>query len=67
MLNEMMSSILISMQPKRNNVLLLYQVLQFKLGIVGYAVVMEFNKNEHIPFHFHLLFKSTNKGTRYVR
>lgn len=29
----------------------LYQVMQFELDIVGYAVAMEFNHHEHIHFH----------------
>jgi hypothetical protein len=29
----------------------LWQAMQFELDIVGYAVVMEFNQNEHIHFH----------------
>lgn len=36
---------------KKEIMYFLYQAMQLELDIVGYAVVMEFNQNEHIHFH----------------
>lgn len=36
---------------KKEIMYFLYKAMQFELDIVGYAVVMEFNRNEHINFH----------------